>query len=119
MAARGLEIIDRVVVTDLGGKLDGDDWIISNVSAHVTPVQIAKVDVPWQTIEDDDPRWILSGFTTAHGVWNASGATLTTGQADCNARITFSGTAVQYYAFRKPNFRHGEYCARRHAARQR
>ena len=102
IAASGVDIIDRIVITELGGRLDGDNWIIPDTNADVVPVPMLENEVPWQTIEDDDPRWTLSGFRTNHSVWNASGATLTTGKADCNARITFNGTAVQYYAYRSP-----------------
>ncbi len=58
--------------------------------------------VPWLTIEDNDPRWIYDGFESEHGNWNASGAYLARGYENCSAEITFSGTAVQYYAFRSP-----------------
>ena len=100
MASRGLDIIDGVVVQSMGGDIVDGKWVIPAMPAIIAKAQTEETIVPWQTIEDTDPRWNYSGFTTEDQKWNASGATLTSGQSDCSAEITFSGTAVQYYAFR-------------------
>ncbi|MCK5700461.1 MAG: hypothetical protein KAI29_04885, partial [Cyclobacteriaceae bacterium] len=52
--------------------------------------------------EDNDPRWIFKGFESFENNWNASGATLAFGYENCKAEITFTGTALQYYAYRSP-----------------
>lgn len=100
MASRGLEIIDDVVVNATGGRIDGSNWVIPPMDGDIVVAPVEETVVPWLTIEDSDHRWVYSGFTTSNNIWNASGATLTSGQSDCTAEITFSGTAVQYYAFR-------------------
>ena len=56
--------------------------------------------MPWVTIEDSDPRWQYTGFKTHERLWNASGATLTKGNAGCEARITLGASAIQLYAYR-------------------
>jgi len=61
-----------------------------------------RIFVPWITIEDNDPRWIYNGFQTQNEIWNASGSTLTKGNASCSAELTFKGSAVQYYAYVSP-----------------
>ena len=63
---------------------------------------VAETEIAWTTIEDSDPRWEFDGFTSEPRHWNASGATLAFGYADCEARVTFTGSAVQYYAHRNP-----------------
>ncbi|MFK8053479.1 MAG: ADP-ribosylglycohydrolase family protein [Woeseiaceae bacterium] len=100
MAERALPIIDQVVVDAMGGRIANDQWLIPVIEPRVQQTSAIPVDVRWETIEDADPRWDYSGFITRDRQWNASGATLTTGLAGCRATITFSGTAVQYYAFR-------------------
>ncbi len=100
MATQGLDIIDRAVVQGMGGEVVDGKWVIPLVRDNIVKVAVEETIVPWETIEDTDPRWNYSGFATASQMWNASGATLTSGQSDCVAEITFSGTAVQYYAFR-------------------
>jgi hypothetical protein len=100
MASRGLKIIDAVVVNGMGGEVVDGNWVIPLMHDDIVAAAVEETIVPWQTIEDTDPRWDYSGFTTVDRKWNASGATLTSGQSDCVAEITFSGTAVQYYAFR-------------------
>ena len=100
MASRGLEVIDDVVVNGMGGGVVGGNWVIPRMHGDIVVAPVEETIVPWETIEDSDPRWAYKGFTTANKIWNASGASLTTGQSECVAEITFSGTAVQYYAFR-------------------
>jgi hypothetical protein len=100
MATRGLKIIDDVVVNGMGGEVVDGNWVIPQMHGDIAAAAVEETIVPWQTIEDTDPRWDFTGFTTVDRKWNASGATLTSGQSDCVAEITFSGTAVQYYAFR-------------------
>jgi len=68
----------------------------------VTPSPVGFTKVPWKIIEDNDPRWIYKGFETHDKNWNASGSYLTFGYSNCSAELTFSGTAVQYYAYRSP-----------------
>ena len=59
-------------------------------------------ELSWRTIEDSDPRWGYDGFTSQPRHWNASGTTLAFGQSNCTAQMSFTGTAVQYYAYRSP-----------------
>ena len=54
----------------------------------------------WQTIEDDDRAWTYIGFETEQEQWNASGATLSVGQSNCSAEITFEGKAIQLFSYR-------------------
>jgi hypothetical protein len=100
MATRGLDIIDGVVVQGMGGDVVDGHWVIPAMHDDIVRSAVEETVIPWETIEDTDPRWHYSGFTTEGQKWNASGATLTSGQSDCAAEIMFSGTAVQYYAFR-------------------
>jgi hypothetical protein len=100
MALRSLAIIDNVVVKGMGGRVEGDNWVIPPMDGDIVVAPVEETIVPWKTIEDSDPRWVFKGFETAKEKWNASGASLTTGQSSCTAQITFSGTAVQYYSFR-------------------
>ena len=99
MASRGLGIIDKVVVNAMGGRVDESRWYIPPMGGDIAQSPVQETIVPWETIEDTDPRWVYTGFATAFNIWNASGASLSSGQSDCTAQITFSGTAVQYYAF--------------------
>ncbi|MFK7829315.1 MAG: ADP-ribosylglycohydrolase family protein [Congregibacter sp.] len=100
MASRGLKVIDRVVVHGMGGRLVAGNWLIPPMQGDIETATTQEMRVPWETIEDNDPRWEYTGFVTSEEQWNASGATLTSGQSDCLAEINFTGTAVQYYAFR-------------------
>ncbi len=100
MATRGLKIIDDVVVNGMGGEIVDGNWVIPPMHGDIVAAAVEETIVPWVTIEDTDPRWDYTGFTTVDRKWNASGATLTSGQSDCVAQITFRGTAVQYYAYR-------------------
>lgn len=100
MASRGLAIIDNVVVNGMGGSIDGGNWLIPRMEGDIVMAPVEETTVPWRTIEDTDPRWVYRGFSTVHTNWNASGASLSSGQSECTAQITFSGTAVQYYSFR-------------------
>jgi hypothetical protein len=102
MASRGLGIIDDVVVNGMGGSIDGSNWVIPRMESDIVMAPAEETMVPWQTIEDTDPRWTYTGFSTVNTNWNASGASLTSGQSNCTAQITFSGSAVQYYSFRNP-----------------
>ncbi len=102
MAERGVTIIDDIVVGAMGGSIEGDRWIIPTAGAGIEVSDIPETIVPWQTIEDNDPRWNFKGFESQPGNWNASGATLARGYGNCQAEITFPGTALQYYAFRSP-----------------
>lgn len=100
MAERALTIIDDVVTHEMAGRIENNQWIIPRMTKAISAPVIVPTTVAWQTIEDSDPRWTYEGFTTHDRQWNASGATLTRGQSGCSAQITFSGTAVQYYAYR-------------------
>lgn len=100
MASRGLGIIDGVVVSGMGGRIDGSNWVIPRMDGDIVMAPVEETIVPWETIEDTDSRWGYNGFTTVDTNWNASGASLTSGQSNCTAEITFSGTAVQYYSYR-------------------
>ena len=100
MASRGLGIIDDVVVNGMGGSIDGNNWVIPRMDGDIVAAAVEETIVPWETIEDTDARWSYTGFSTDETNWNASGASLTSGQSKCSAEITFSGTAVQYYSFR-------------------
>ncbi|MEP3210480.1 MAG: ADP-ribosylglycohydrolase family protein [Maribacter sp.] len=103
MAEGGIQIIDQIVLEAIPGKVDNDMWHIPLKATAVTKADIAETVVPWVTIEDNDPRWIYQGFETRYENWNASGAYLTRGYANCKAELTFTGKAVQYYAYRSPN----------------
>ncbi len=119
MAERGLGIIDKVVVDAMEGKISGNSWIIPVTGKGIRAAKTPETIVPWVTIEDSDPRWKYDGFKTANEKWNASGATLTYGKANCSAEFTFTGTAVQYFAFKDSGsgkvtvyldgVKHGEY----------
>lgn len=105
MAARAMPIIDRAVAMGMGGQVTDTHWripeMVDAIAAAENPVTDGAVSgQPWQTIEDSDPRWQYRGFTTLSQQWNASGATLTEGRADCSAHILFSGKGVRYYAYR-------------------
>ncbi len=102
MSERGLAVIDDIVEEEMGGSIQDDNWIIPVVNSDIKPAAVPETFVPWVTIEDNDPRWNYSGFESHPENWNASGAYLTKGYANCKAEITFSGTAVQYYAYRSP-----------------
>ena len=101
MSERALSVIDTVVVDGMGGSVDGDHWVIP-LTGDIEKADIPETAVLWTTIEDSDPRWEYDGFTSEPRHWNASGATLAFGQSDCTAQISFTGTAVQYYAYRSP-----------------
>ncbi len=103
MADRGIQIIDDIVVKEMAGTLDDNQWIIPAMRAPLKPTPVPRTTVPWITIEDNDPRWVYEGFETTYENWNASGAYLTRGYANCRAQLTFTGSAVQYYAYRSPN----------------
>ena len=103
MAERGIRIIDKIVINEMGGSVEGDNWIIPGMSANIETANVPEAIVPWVTIEDNDPRWKYQGFEIKKEQWNASGASLTFGYENCKAEITFEGKAVQYYAFRSPN----------------
>ena len=103
MSERGIRIIDDIVVGAMGGSISEDNWIIPQMTSEIVAVSVPETVVPWITIEDNDPRWIYDGFETHYENWNASGAYLTKGYANCRAELTFTGTAVQYYAYRSPN----------------
>jgi hypothetical protein len=100
MARRGLGVIDDVVVNAMGGRIEQGNWLIPPAQVDIVVAPVEETLVPWETIEDTDPRWVYTGFSTEHDKWNASGASLTTGQSNCTAQITFTGRAVQYYAYR-------------------
>ena len=102
MAERGINIIDEIVINEMGGSIEGDNWIIPGMSSSIETADVPETIVPWVTIEDNDPRWKYQGFKTKERQWNASGATLTSGYQNCKAEIRFEGKAVQYYAFRSP-----------------
>ena len=102
MAERGLKIIDKIVIEEMNGTIDKDNWIIPLLKGQISKDQVDETFVPWQIIEDSDQSWTLEGFQTKENQWNASGATLTFGNKNCKADISFEGTAVQYYAFRSP-----------------
>ncbi|MCP4977079.1 MAG: ADP-ribosylglycohydrolase family protein [Maribacter sp.] len=102
MAERGTLIIDDIVINFMGGSVQGDNWLIPVKKTLFATPDVPITIVPWVTIEDTDSRWDYKGFTSYSENWNASGATLTKGYANCKATFTFTGTAVQYYAFRSP-----------------
>lgn len=102
MSERGIGIIDDIVVGAMGGSINGDNWIIPKMNSEIARVSVPETVVPWITIEDNDPRWVYDGFETHYENWNASGAYLTKGYENCRAKITFTGTAIQYYAYRSP-----------------
>ena len=107
MAERGIKIIDAIVINEMGGSIEGDNWIIPGISTdkvakYIETADVPETIVPWVIIEDNDPRWKYQGFKTERRQWNASGGTLTFGYQNCRAEITFEGKAVQYYAFRSP-----------------
>jgi len=102
MAERGIGIIDDIVVGEMGGEVKGEKWIIPIMKSDLIAAPVPKTEVPWVTVEDNDPRWIFKGFESFNNNWNASGATLAFGYENCLAEITFTGTALQYYAYRSP-----------------
>jgi len=102
LAERGVKIIDTIVLKAMGGEINKDAWIIPISSIDIPIAATPKTRVPWTTIEDTDVRWKYNGFESKGEEWNASGATLAKGYVNCEATITFSGTAVQYFAHCSP-----------------
>jgi hypothetical protein len=100
MATRAIRLIDQIVAQEMGGCMDGDNWVIPDAGRGIKMVGMKKIVPPWTIIEDNDKRWEYDRFITQDGQWNASGATLTSGQGGSIAQIAFEGTAVQYYAYR-------------------
>ncbi|GAB5413490.1 MAG: hypothetical protein Cons2KO_10930 [Congregibacter sp.] len=104
MARRGLPLIDRVVTRGMGGSIRDGNWIIPNPPSARTKAKADEHDAQeaarWVTIEDSDRRWEYQGFHTLKERWNASGATLTEGRANCAATIRFRGSAIRYFAHR-------------------
>ena len=100
MAERGAQIIDDIVVNFMDGYFQGDNWLIPVQKTPFAIQDIPETKVTWITIEDNDSLWDYKGFTTNDENWNASGASLTKGYANCTATLTFTGTSIQYYAFR-------------------
>jgi hypothetical protein len=82
MASRALGIIDDVVVNGMGGSIDGNNWVIPPMDGDIAVAPVEKTLVPWETIEDTDSRWVYKGFTTVSTNWNASGASLSSGQSN-------------------------------------
>lgn len=101
MAERGINIIDEIVINEMGGSIEGDNWIIPGMSSSIETADVPETIVPWVTIEDNDPRWKYQGFKPERRS-QASGARYRLGYQNCKAEITFEGKAVQYYAFRNP-----------------
>lgn len=97
---RAIRLIDQIVVQEMGGRLDGNNWVIPNAGSGIKKVAKEKTVPPWTIIEDTDKRWKYDGFKTQERQWSASGATLTCGKSGSTAQITFTGTTVQYYAYR-------------------
>lgn len=102
MAQRAITLIDSIVVNEMGGTVDGDNWIMPDAGTGITKAAVPETEIPWKIIEDYDDRWRFNGFTVQQRDWNASGATISNGYSGCEADITFTGTAVQYYAYRDP-----------------
>ena len=100
MAERGSQIIDDIVVNLMDGSFQGDSWIIPIRQLPFEAQEVPKTLISWITIEDDDSSWDYKGFSTNSENWNASGASLTKGYANCTATLTFTGTSVQFYAYR-------------------
>ena len=100
MAERGSQIIDDIVVNLMDGSIQGDSWIIPIRQLPFEAQEVPKTLISWITIEDDDSSWDYKGFSTNSENWNASGASLTKGYANCTATLTFTGTSVQFYAYR-------------------
>ena len=101
MAERGINIIDEIVINEMGGSIEGDNWIIPGMSSSIETADVPETIVPWVTIEDNDPRWEYQGFKPERRS-QASGGRYRLGYQNCKAEITFEGKAVQYYAFRSP-----------------
>ena len=100
MAKRAIKIIDKVVVENMKGAIQSNNWVIPIKNNPIKKDEIPKKNVPWMIIEDNDNRWKYEGFKIKKDQWNASGASLTFGYKDCKAEISFYGKAVQYYAYR-------------------
>jgi len=100
MATRAIRLIDQIVVQEMGGRRDGDNWVIPKAGRGIKKVAMKRTVPSWTIIEDNDKRWHYDRFKTQDSQWNASGATLTSGLGGSIAQIAFQGTAVQYYAYR-------------------
>ena len=98
MAERALGIIDNVVLNDMGGKVEGNFWLIPKLGKSIDVSPVKETVVPWVTIEDSDPLWRYKGFKSIGEQWNASGATLAFGYENSSAEISFTGTAMIYFA---------------------
>jgi hypothetical protein len=72
------------------------------MKSDIIAAAVPETNVSWLTIEDNDPQWIFTGFESQKNNWNASGATPAFGYENCKAEISFTGKAVQYYAYRSP-----------------
>jgi len=100
MADRGLKLIDAVVRKEMNGSVENSHWIIPRITHELSKASSVIEEDKWQTIEDNHESWCYSGFETQQEQWNASGATLTVGKANCSAEISFKGKAIQLYSYR-------------------
>jgi len=100
MADRGLKLIDAVVQKEMNGSIKNEHWVIPQFKDQVSMASTIVEENQWQTIEDDDRAWTYIGFETEQEQWNASGATLSVGQSNCSAEITFKGKAIQLFSYR-------------------
>ncbi len=100
MANQGIAIIDKIVAEKMGGEVSPDSWIIPKPDKILSKVELTPTIVPWRILEDSDLAWTYKGFEVIPYQWNASGATLTKGYENCEATLSFEGTAVAYFAYR-------------------
>ncbi|PCJ90958.1 MAG: heme biosynthesis protein HemY [Flavobacteriaceae bacterium] len=98
MAERGLTIIDKVVVESMGGSIKNGKWFIPEIGKKIEKVMLNKIEVPWSTIEDSDPRWKYKGFEILSEQWYNSDWTLTKGYKNAEAEFSFKGSGVIYFA---------------------
>ena len=102
MASKGINIINKVVVEEMKGSINNNNWIIPIYENPVSKDKTSKTIIPWILIEDTDSGWNYKGFKTRKNQWNASGGSLTFGYENCKAEIKFKGKAMQYFAYRSP-----------------
>ena len=100
MAERGIGIIDNIVVDEMNGFIENDNWMIPLKNSTIKKDDIKETKVPWVIIEDNDNRWKYKNFETKKNQWNASGASLTYGYNNCEAEINFEGTAIQLFSYK-------------------
>ncbi|NQZ89885.1 MAG: ADP-ribosylglycohydrolase family protein [Colwellia sp.] len=98
MAERALTIIDSIVIQSMDGSILDNHWVIPQPNNMIKKSTIAKPKTTWYAVDDADSRWKFDGFETRGIHYQNSLGNLAYGFESCQADISFSGTAVAFYA---------------------